>query len=91
LPQGSQPLLPSPADLSALHDAVAVRVVDAAVANLNNNHRYAMTGMICGTISFLGCVAAYVYLVADGHPKAATLALGAAVLSVIGRMLAARL
>jgi uncharacterized membrane protein YjjB (DUF3815 family) len=84
-------LLPSPTELARLNDAVAARVIEAVIANLNNNHRYALTGMICGTASFLGCVGAYVYLVVEGHPKAATVALGAAVLSVIGRMLAARL
>lgn len=52
---------------------------------------YAAFGMACGTISFLACIAAFVYLVMEGHAHEGYFVLGTAVLAMIGRMIGSRL
>jgi hypothetical protein len=78
-------------DLSQLSDATAARTLELADKINLREHSYATSGMRSGLISFATCVASFTFLVHDGHPKSAFTVLGAGVLSIIGKMIGARL
>jgi hypothetical protein len=86
-----QYLLPPAADLALLSEQASASVIQAVNEENRRAHTYAMLGMICGTVSFLACIASFSYLVINGHPQAAGVILGTGVLAIIGRMIAARL
>jgi hypothetical protein len=52
---------------------------------------YAMTGMLCGTVTVIACVGGFVFLVVGGHDIAAGALLGTSVLTVIAQIIRARL
>jgi hypothetical protein len=80
-------LLPPPSQLAKLSD----EQTKSALALIDNESRrantYAIVGMVCGTLSFLGCLGSYVYLVTQHHDQAAGVVLGATVLAIVGRMI----
>jgi len=83
-------LLPSTSELQLLSDEkVRIR---ASLANSESEglHRYAKLGMVCGVVSFLGCLGSYGYLVRLGHDAAAGIVLGTTVLAVVGKMIRGR-
>jgi len=83
-------LLPSGKQLDALSEE-KVRVIAAlAEGESRRSYSYAIVGMVCGTVSFLGCLASYVYLVNQKHDTAAGVVLGTTVLAIIGRMIRGR-
>jgi hypothetical protein len=53
--------------------------------------RYARLGMLCSTYCFLGVTGGYIFLVMQGHKKAALVLLGTNVLTFLGRFIKARL
>jgi len=83
-------LLPTVAELELLSDEKVKTIVALADSQGGRNHTYALVGMLCGTISFLGCLGSYVYLVVQHHDVAAEVVLGATVLAIIGRMIRGR-
>jgi hypothetical protein len=84
-------LLPPVSELSQLTPDAVQLVIESFNAEHRREHSYAILGMLCGTFSFLGCVASFTLLVMNGHPGAAGVILGTGVLAIIGRMLGARL
>jgi hypothetical protein len=64
--------------------AVIVQLADSVN---RRSYVYAMTGKICATISFIGCLAVFAFLVNAGHDTAAGIVLGATVLATIGRLI----
>jgi hypothetical protein len=86
-----RPLLPPSEELANLSDRKVEQVVILLAGYNRRSHFYAILGMACGTLSFLGCLGAYVYLVVQGHPTAAGVVLTTTVLAIIGRMIGSRL
>ncbi len=84
-------LLPPPSELASVSERVAIEIL--LVANLANQraHRYATLGMICGTLSLLGALLAFTFLVVNGHPASAGVVLGSTVIAVVGKMVGSRL
>lgn len=80
-------LLPPTSELQALSDEKIKVIAALADADSRRSNGYAIIGMLCGTISFLGCLGSYVYLVAQHHDTAAGVVLGTTVLGIIGRMI----
>ena len=90
MPATSKALLPSAADLSTLSDSTAMRVILAVDLQNARAFSYARSGMICGTVSFMACIASFTFLVMHGHATAAGVVLGTTVLGIVGKMIAAR-
>ncbi len=80
-------LLPPATQLQDLSDDKVRVIVELADRESARSNAYAMAGMACGTISFFGCLSAYVYLVIQNHDAAAGVVLGTTVLAIIGRMI----
>lgn len=83
-------LLPSARELELLSEAKVHELVKLASEESQRELRYATLGMICGTVSFLGCLASYVVLVLENHDRAAAVVLGTTVLAIVGRMIGGR-
>ena len=83
-------LLPSPSQLRNLPEATVQRVIELADQESQRSARYAMFGMACGTVSFLGALASCVYLVMQGHDTAAGLVFGSTVVTIVGNMIRSR-
>ena len=83
-------LLPSVAELESLSDEKVKSIVALADNQGRRSNVYALVGMGCGTVSFLGCLGSYVYLVIQHHDAAAGVVLGATVLAIVGRMIRGR-
>jgi len=84
-------LVPRSVNLERLSDEQTRAVLQSIDKENTNQHHYAMTGMVCGTVCFLSCVGASVYLFASGHNAVVGgVFLGAAVLSVVERMIRGR-
>ncbi|MGH9606457.1 MAG: hypothetical protein ACRD3N_12265 [Terracidiphilus sp.] len=66
-----------------LSDAKAEVIAKMAGSRQANEARYAMLGMVCGTLGLLACIVAFVYLVINGHVREAYAVLGTAVLSIV--------
>jgi putative Mn2+ efflux pump MntP len=81
----------SPEQYLALSDAKAVALTELANERHKREARYAVLGMMCGTLSLLACIGAFVYLAMNGHKTEAYVVLGAAVLAMIGRIIQSRL
>jgi hypothetical protein len=90
MPTPDRSLVPKISELSALPPEVAISVIKLANDSDERATKYAIVGMVCGTLSFLGCVADYAYLVMQSHPKAAAVALGTGVLAIIRTMIKSR-
>jgi hypothetical protein len=86
-----QSLLPTIEILRELPEATALAVIQAASDEQRRETNYASLAMVCGTLSFLGCIGAFCYLVAIGHQQSSILVLGAGVLAIVVRMITARL
>ncbi len=85
------PLLPHADELRSLPLPTVELIIKAVDTENQRGHVYALLGMICGTISFLACIAVFSYLVVHGHPSAAGVILGTGVIAIVGRMIASRL
>jgi hypothetical protein len=85
-----RPLLPSATDLAKLPVATAEAVLVLIDSVNRREHSYGILGMVCGTISLLGALASFTYLVMNGHPTSAGIVIGSAVLAVIGKMIGPR-
>ncbi len=83
-------LLPSASELAVLSDATAKNVLTVIDSQDQRANAYAVAGLVCGTVSFLGCLASYVYLVMNNHDKAAGIVLGVSVLTLLTRMIRGR-
>ena len=83
-------LLPTSAELQPLSDDKVMALVALAESESRRSSHYALSGMFCGTLSFLSCLGAFVFLVMHGHDRAAEVVLGTTVLAIVGRMLRAR-
>lgn len=83
-------LLPTSAELEPLSDAKVKALMVLADHESKRSNLYAITGMLCGTLSFLSCLGSFVFLVLRGHERAAGLVLGTTVLAIIGRMIRGR-
>ncbi len=83
-------LLPPSAELELLSNEKVKVIVALADSESRRSSTYAIVGMLCGTVSFLGCLGSYVYLVMQHHDVAAEVVLGATVLAIIGRMIRGR-
>ena len=83
-------LLPTSAELEPLSDEKVRILIHLADKDSQRSTSYAVIGMLCGTGSFLACLASYVLLVVHGHDTAAGVVLGATVLGIIGRMIKGR-
>ena len=81
----------TPDQFAEISDSKASALIEFANARQRRQAWYAALGMTCGTASFLSCVGAFVYLVMNGHPQEGYVALGTAVLALIGRMIKSRL
>jgi hypothetical protein len=84
-------LLPPAGELARLTDDQARSVILAVDRANGREHSYALTAMICGTLSLLAAIAGFVFLVTHGHTPAAGVLLGTAVLTVIGQIIGSRL
>jgi hypothetical protein len=80
-------LLPSTMELEPLSDEKVRLLVELADSVNRRSNTYSIVGMACGTISFIGCLSSYVYLVAMHHDAAAGVVLGTTVLAIVGRMI----
>jgi len=76
--------------LKELSDEKVKSLVEFSGGQSRESTMYAAVGMLCGTVSFLACLAAYVYLVKANHEVAAGAVLGTSVLGIIGSMIRAR-
>ena len=74
-----------------LSDAKAVELLRLQIEDKRLRARHALLGITFGTVCHLASIGAFVYLVMNGHPKMAAVALGAPVLTIIKRMLDNRL
>jgi hypothetical protein len=83
-------LLPRPAVLKELSDEKLKSLVEFSAAQSRESTAYAMVGMLCGTVSFLSSLVAYVCLVKGNHEVAAGVVLGTSVLGIIGSMIRSR-
>jgi len=81
----------TPEIFQGLSDKKAAALAQAADALHKRQATYALLGMACGTLTLLACIGAFVYLAIQNHPKEAYVALGTAVLAMIGRIIKARL
>lgn len=84
-------LLPSASDLAKLPVGTAEAVLVVVDLNNRRNHSYAVLGMACSTVCLLGALGSFTYLASTGHPASAGVVLGSTVLTVIGKMIGARL
>jgi hypothetical protein len=83
-------LVPQASDLAKLTEAQTSELMNL-VAHVNTlEHRYAVIGMLCGTMSLICSLAAFVYLVKAEHPTSAGVVLGAAVLGILRQMITGR-
>ncbi len=83
-------LVPPASDLERLSEGQTRALMDL-IAKVNTlEHWYAVTGMVCGTLCLISCIAAFVYLVISDHPKSAAVVLGTAVLGIIRQMISRR-
>jgi hypothetical protein len=80
-------LLPPASELKTLSDETIKSIAALAGADNQRANKYAIVGMLCGTVSFLGCLGAYVYLVMQHHEVPAGLVLGTTVLGIVGLMI----
>ena len=87
----SKALLPAAKDLALLSPEEVKLVLDAISQEGDRGLQYASLAMRCGTWSLLGCLAATCYLVTIHESTMAKIVLGAAVLSIIGKIVAQRL
>jgi hypothetical protein len=87
MPPPDSYLLPSTVELEPLTDGKVKLLVGLADNANRRGHAYAIFGMACGTVSFLGSLGAYVYLVESRHEAAAGIVLGTGVLAIVGRMI----
>lgn len=81
----------TPREFAALSEERAAALIRLAEGKHRRETLYAILGMACGTLCFLGCIIAFAYLVMHAHSTEAYVVLGTAVLALIGRMIAARL
>jgi hypothetical protein len=79
------------AQFQALSDAKAVELLRVQSITVRLKARHALAGQFVALATYVGSLGAFVYLVMNGHPKLAPLALGAPVLTVVKRMLDNRL
>lgn len=86
-----QSLLPTVEALREMSESTALAVIRAASDEQRRETHYASLAMVCGTLSFLGCIGAFCYLVAIGQQQSSILVLGAGVLAIVARMISARL
>ena len=75
----------------ALSSVKAVELLRAQMLTVRLKARHALVGQYVALVTYVASLGAFVYLVMNGHPKLAPLALGAPVLTVIKRMLDNRL
>ncbi len=87
----SRALVPAAKDLALLSPQKVKLVLDAIDREGERDLQYASLAMRCGTWSLLGCLAATCYLVTIHEATMAKIVLGAAVLSIIGKIVAQRL
>ena len=90
MPPPDRGLLPRKSDLQALNDEQVKAVVALVDGQGKRSLTYAILGMICGTLSFLASLAAFVFLVLRGHEQVAGLVLGATIVAIVGRMIQGR-
>ncbi len=90
MPQPDKYLLPSTVELKPLTDEKVKLLVGLADGANRRAHAYAIFGMVCGTVSFLGSLGSYVYLVESHHEAAAGVVLGTGVLAIVSRMIRGR-
>ncbi len=83
-------LLPTNSELQQLTDEKVKALIVLADGESRRSNVHTITGMHCGTCSFLCCLGVFVYLVVHGHETAAAVVLGATVLATIGRMIQGR-
>ncbi|KAA6462134.1 hypothetical protein DYQ86_10985 [Acidobacteria bacterium AB60] len=81
----------TPQQYQELSDAKALSLEKLADRQMMLQARYAQTGMVGAIMLLLSCVGAFVYLVMNQHPTEAYFVLGGAVLTLITRILSARL
>jgi hypothetical protein len=74
-----------------LSDAKAVELLRIQIEDKRLRARHALLGITFGTVCHLASLGIFAYLVMNNHPKMATVALGAPVLTIIKRMLDNRL
>ena len=81
----------TPEQFGALVVDKALALAELAKTKTVLQARYALTGMIGSILRLLSCVGAYVYLVMEHHSTEAYVVLGGDVLTLITRILSARL
>ncbi len=90
MPPPDKSLLPRKSDLQSLNDEQVRAVVALVDSEGRRGLIYSVLGMVCGTISFLASLAAFVYLVLHGHERVAAVVLGATIVTIVGRMIQGR-
>jgi hypothetical protein len=88
--RGDRSLVPSSRELTELSDEKVQTLVGLAENQSRRSHVYALCGLVRGTLSFLACLACFVYLVMHSHDEAASVVLGASVLAIITGMVRGR-
>jgi hypothetical protein len=81
----------TPVEYGQLTDAQAFALKELIQAREDRRARYARLGMMCSTICFVVVTGGYIFLVMEGHNKAALILLGTNVLAFLGRFIKARL
>ncbi len=66
-------------------------VTQAGITERTQAYRYALSALICGFVSFVVLVCAFVYLVMQGHATSAGVLLGTGVLGLVTGFVRARL
>jgi hypothetical protein len=74
-----------------VNESLPALIVQAIDGQLRREYRYAVGGQIVAALALILMAGGFVYLVMNGHEKAAYALLGAGVLNVIGGFLRARL
>ena len=86
-------LLPNPQQMQAYKEAdewLPAAVIQTINHDAQRDFWYALAGMASAALLFLSVVGAFVYLIMQGHEKAAASLLGVGVLGIINAIIRAR-
>jgi hypothetical protein len=73
-----------------LPEEAKIKLIELVREAQQANHKQAMSGLICGMLSFMACLGIYLFLVTHGYAKPARYVLGTTVLGIISGMVKGR-
>jgi len=84
-------LFPPAFELESLPDATVSLILHVIEGENRRAHWYASLGMLFGTVCFQACLGSFSYSVMNGHPGAVGAVLGIGVITIVRRLIAAKL